>query len=852
MALLNYPECPACGKALRRLHHSPKIGYLVPQPLFLVVLSYATPAALSPYSPNIYPMNPTHSLLRAHLRQRVADTFGTSLTYPREAEALAADVLRRTGERLSPSTLKRFLGLVTAEALPSRFTLDVLSAYVGAGSWEAFEIAQAVPATPTPWQQLAATARHHTRLTLQGIRQKCALAYEQAVPRTFALEHVRAFRASGQPATAFVAEGGMGKSVLLAQAVEETWLSPDAPRYEAVWAVPAARLRGAVAVGGLREWLLREAGLPPHQLPTPDWGRVYLVVDGLDELDGGPEGFDAIAGLLTDLVATHTAAPWLHVLLTLRTTAWERLAQRTPAALHSQWFGVSFDGFSGDLSNVPPLTPAEVRAVLARLRTWPEAVPVGGYDDLPPDTRRLIAHPYYLQLLLQTAIGATGPASPLELVQRFVRQRVYDGPLGFDKDAVLRDYLRALDEGRRGWQLPKAALPAATTLPAAYTALLADGILLEERGLNAFEELTVYVRFGHENLLEYLVARQLLAAVGTLTPALLHAVATQYAAAGRRVELLKWLLLFGLQRGDYAAVAEVFDVNLEEYELHALSHFLGLELRAAPAVAAALVPLLAARPAAQTYFFERFVDLSNLNCGYGHAITEYLRHKHTPEARLFGHCLLFLAALLRDDHATSRAEIAHLLAVPLAEDIHPFPLGRRMAAQVLYGHFVAPELAMALPELLATADLIPVRDEPITGFGAGYQYFVSEALFLTGRHADQLAFLADAYRRYPELHTAADNLFGQLLLAYESVALLATGQEIAAYALRQKIRLATLLPQYSWFKDYYEVLYWLTEVPFANDLPAATTLQTAIHSFAQQHAMPLLARLEKQPVAALP
>ena len=155
-------------------------------------------------------------------------------------------------------------------------------------------------------------------------------------------------------------------------------------------------------------------------------------------------------------------------------------------------------------------------------------------------------------------------------------------------------------------------------------------------------------------------------------------------------------------------------------------------------------------------------------------------------------------------------------------------------------------------QLLATADLIPVRDEPITGFGAGYQYFVSEALFLTGRHTDQLAFLADAYRRYPELHTAADNLFGQLLLAYESVALLATGQEIAAYALRQKIRLATLLPQYSWFKDYYEVLYWLTEVPFANDLPAATTLQTAIHSFAQQHAMPLLARLEWQPVAALP
>ena len=39
-------------------------------------------------------MNATHNLLCAHLRQRVADTFGTALTYPREAKALAA-VLRR-------------------------------------------------------------------------------------------------------------------------------------------------------------------------------------------------------------------------------------------------------------------------------------------------------------------------------------------------------------------------------------------------------------------------------------------------------------------------------------------------------------------------------------------------------------------------------------------------------------------------------------------------------------------------------------------------------------------------------------------------------------------------------------
>ena len=77
---------------------------------------------------------------------------------------------------------------------------------------------------------------------------------------------------------------------------------------------------------------------------------------------------------------------------------------------------------------------------------------------------------------------------------------------------------------------------------------------------------------------------------------------------------------------------------------------------------------------------------------------------------------------------------------------------------------------------------------------------MSEALFLTGRHADQLRFLAAAHRRHPELRTQADNLFSQLLLAYECASLLGSGQTAAAQVLHRQVRLAALLPQYSWFK----------------------------------------------------
>ena len=188
----------------------------------------------------------------------------------------------------------------------------------------------------------------------------------------------------------------------------------------------------------------------------------------------------------------------------------------------------------------------------------------------------------------------------------------------------------------------------------------------------------------------------------------------------------------------------------------------------------------------------------------------------TSAARLFGHCFLFLATLLRADYATCQTEMARILTIPLTGGIHPFSLGRRMTVQVLHGHFVQPALAGALPTLLAPADLIPRHLEPITGFAAGYHYFVSEALFLTDRYADQLRFLADAYQRHPERRTQADNLFSQLMLAHECTTLL-----------------AALLPQYRWFKDYCEALYSLTELPFAADGTKEAALQTAIRALVQ-------------------
>lgn len=63
------------------------------------------------------------------LRQKVETTFGKPHISVADTTDLSLDIQAKTGCSISPSTLQRFLGLVTAKSSPSRHTLDVISQY---------------------------------------------------------------------------------------------------------------------------------------------------------------------------------------------------------------------------------------------------------------------------------------------------------------------------------------------------------------------------------------------------------------------------------------------------------------------------------------------------------------------------------------------------------------------------------------------------------------------------------------------------------------------------------------------------------------------------------------------------
>ncbi len=72
------------------------------------------------------------------LLSAVEQALGRKMTTPRDFELLSESLRRRLGEQLSVSTLKRLWGYVSNDFKPSRYTIDVLTRFLGYNSWEQF------------------------------------------------------------------------------------------------------------------------------------------------------------------------------------------------------------------------------------------------------------------------------------------------------------------------------------------------------------------------------------------------------------------------------------------------------------------------------------------------------------------------------------------------------------------------------------------------------------------------------------------------------------------------------------------------------------------------------------------
>ncbi len=104
-----------------------------------------------------------------HLKQIVSQQIGRTLESPADFEYLSEQIQKKTGEYLSPTTLKRVFGHIPYDGQLRPTTLSILARYVGYNGWQDYLDKQHVESG------FVATKRISSRELLKG--QKISLAW---------------------------------------------------------------------------------------------------------------------------------------------------------------------------------------------------------------------------------------------------------------------------------------------------------------------------------------------------------------------------------------------------------------------------------------------------------------------------------------------------------------------------------------------------------------------------------------------------------------------------------------------------------------------------------------------------
>ncbi|ATL46401.1 hypothetical protein COR50_03990 [Chitinophaga caeni] len=525
------------------------------------------------------------------LQNEVLRQFGVDNITPGLCKPLSTAILGRTTKIVSETTLKRFFGFAAAQHSFSRYTLNTLSHYCGYKDWDEFQsknvaatIKTSIAPSPTiegctsKWMELKAKANAVSQYTIQTLKNRSGIPFNYTVVRQETIQHIERFLNSDYPATVFIAPPGWGKSISLVHAVEHCWFNQNAAHTEDICWFINAHAAGSLMMKGfsLANWLDNQLNLGPGENlreyfsnnPQARSGKLVLIIDGFDELNLGSDKTKMLYSKLEDFVYSNDEHPWVKVILSVRSSTWSELFQRSQhyANFRKFWFmGRKMDEETN--INIPLLSKEEMKSVLNHYHF--DAQKVEQLSDL--FLQKLI-HPYYLQLFCQlNEEHGDGffdeRLSLFEIASKFIQNRVFQSNKNTFKIAIIDKLLQLLDYGRNGLYADKALLLNKNTdLFPAYKELVTDNILVEE---NLSQEImfNVKVRFTHNFMLEYFVAMHFYQNYGEhVREDMLNHILSYFPPSSFRISVLNWLVRCCINKQQYECIHAILKLPLTTNE----------------------------------------------------------------------------------------------------------------------------------------------------------------------------------------------------------------------------------------------------------------------------------------------
>ena len=763
------------------------------------------------------------------LRITLATLYNAPVLHRFDCENLAESIYEKTRQRLSYKTLQRFFGTVPTSSLPAVQTLNILAQYCGYQNWYAFQQNPAATHSqtqPEAWEAIQAQARHLTVATLRSIQSRSGLAFRHTISRGFAISKLEQFMAAPVTAFAFYAPGGYGKSTLLSHWVEtHTRQHPE----DVIWLINDEITTLLLQKDfELKSWFVQQIGfegqtsrLEYYRLhPEKRKGNFLLVLDSVADHRNKVEEQLVYYRQLLAFMSVSEDYPFLKIIITCRLSVWQGVALpviRT-ANLQSRWYNFNQPETELDNANIELLETPEIEQILENC-----GISALFFTKVSLSVQKLLKIPFFLQLFIQASshLNQSDTSQQIEyneldLLDDFFRRRIFQTTFQSEKSDLLSQFLVCSDVGKKGNNILKNDLkfpyPDSHT---AYRELVSEGVLRERDIENKFLAHETRVYFGHNNLFEFYLFTFLILENGGVTPTLVYQIYEIYQDKDLVFNLTRWMLLWAFKNNHVDFLKELFNISVifqgkdhGYFDIYELMNVLGTQLRKSEVLRRQLLPVYASHTTAHTFYFELFVDTDELVLHHHHAIRLYQEHKQTPEAQLFSNCMLFLYAFLAHKPEELKAYLQKANAISITPDIHPIPIGRRIAYNLIYQHY---EGGGIRDELIKEVFDIEKR-MPNTGkfsrYIPFYHIYTAFGLIWSNKYAEALALIKLAEDRYPALESflyPSDNMYHALAL-WKAKALLETQKTAEAQDVFSRIN-----PQHFNFYDtgFYTVQYYI-------------------------------------------
>ncbi|HEY0244209.1 MAG TPA: hypothetical protein VGC01_01490, partial [Mucilaginibacter sp.] len=469
---------------------------------------------------------------------------------PADCKALSIAIFRLTNMLISETTLKRVYGFAYSKFKPSLFTLNAMARYCDYTGWADFcdhnePNTKDAKTIDVCWENIKNSAHKITGFTLQVLKNRSGIPYNQTIKRKFITDHFEAFLSRDYIATSLIAPAGYGKTLALCHWVEERLEQNDNGNSNDIILFFSSNALINIFLSGkdINEWMLSLLGYGTDtdfstllEADKKHDGNFYLIVDGLDEHTFKNEQFELLFEQILNIFSFYQLHSSFKLILSMRTSTWINHRHKIEN-FNDKWF----DGFvtaNDECINVPLFNINEIRNLCTNINPATQ-------NFIGIEVAENFNHPLYFQFYYQQhkhnfSLSNVDHVCIYELQSIFILNKVYLGPHAAEKTLIIKELVEAMDLSAQNFDVHKYVLSdTIRKYNAAYNDLLGIGFIREVNNSSNMRYNAV-IQFCNDSFLNYSIARTLLFKHGNLFNLDMINELNSLFDSERKLQLLKW------------------------------------------------------------------------------------------------------------------------------------------------------------------------------------------------------------------------------------------------------------------------------------------------------------------------